>query len=575
MTIDHRKVVALATNETPFVKRVDDIDDYQVTTTVTRYTKSVWLTDRFKAAALDLNFAYNKSLTDSITGNDLVTFSRASSGTYVGADGLIKTTPVNLLKYSNTFTNSNWTKSGLTLVSSTATAPDGTATATTFSATTGFIFQNGGSVIGQPYVNCIWIKGNANATIGLRRPGNSDSIIGNGSVALNVTTEWQKFTAVQASANNTEGRLLIDLRSSSGATVPAGFEISLWHAQTQEGTTATEYIPTGATISGAPRFDHNPSTGESLGLLIEEARTNILLKSEKLDAWFRGSNSSVTANQAVAPDGTTTADRVQHNSAGSSWLRQNVLTSGVTYTVSVYAKAVTPGTNDQFSFELGFTSPIFTATGEWQRFTFTGTAIGSSVYLNNANDSFATDVYFWGAQVEEGSFATSYIPTDSSTVTRAADVVEITGTNFSSFYNQNVGTIFVDNSYRGLDSFPFVVDYSDGTVNNRHSLFYLTSSNPITLRARTRVSTDQSALEVAIPASGVFAKTAYAYASNNFAVSSAGSSVLTDSTGSIPTINQLTIGATFANASVYSGHMKRIAYFPTRLPNATLQSITS
>ena len=76
-------------------------------------------------------------------------------------------------------------------------------------------------------------------------------------------------------------------------------------------------------------------------------------------------------------------------------------------------------------------------------------------------------------------------------------------------------------------------------------------------------------------ASGVFAKTAYAYASNNFAVSSAGSSVLTDSTGSIPTINQLSIGATHANGAPYSGHIKRIAYFPTRVDNTTLQKITS
>ena len=127
--------------------------------------------------------------------------------------------------------------------------------------------------------------------------------------------------------------------------------------------------------------------------MIKTATVNLLLYSEKLDAWFRGSGSSVTANQAVAPDGTTTADRVQHGAVGSSWIRQSIFTSGVTYRF-VFAKAVTPGTNDQFTFQIGFTSPIFTATDEWQRFTFTDTAIGSSVYLNNGNDSFATDVYF-------------------------------------------------------------------------------------------------------------------------------------------------------------------------------------
>ena len=99
--------------------------------------------------SLDLNFANSKSLRDSRSTKNLINFTRASSGTYVDSDGLIKTSAVNKLLYSNEFTNAAWTQSGLTLVSSTTTAPDGTATATTFSApNTAVIFQDANSVIG-------------------------------------------------------------------------------------------------------------------------------------------------------------------------------------------------------------------------------------------------------------------------------------------------------------------------------------------------------------------------------------------------------------------------------------------
>ena len=371
------------------------------------------------------------------------------------------------------------------------------------------------------------------------------------------------------------------------------------------------------------RFDHDPATGESLGLLIEESSTNRNTKSKSFSVWAVSSGFSLDYDDATSPDGTTSATALDRNGSGLARLEKNFsVGSGESTTFSVFAKSVntTTGrylrlavndaqTGERFAdFDLvdgtvdaaasnggNFTnadSRIEEYPNDWYRcsISFSKTSSGSEnsicfhkLYIRQSKNSTdtpsgVTDVgmHIWGGQVERKTFPTSLIETDGSTVTRAADVVEITGTDFSSFYNQSAGTIFVDNSYTGLDNFQFVLDYSDGTLNNRHSLFYLTTSNPITLRGRTRVSnSDQSALEVAIPASGVFAKTAYAYASNNFAISSAGSNVVTDSNGSIPTINQLTIGATFANASIYTGHIKRIAYFPTRLPNATLQYLTS
>ena len=323
--------------------------------------------------------------------------------------------------------------------------------------------------------------------------------------------------------------------------------------------------------TNTPRFDHDPVTSKSLGLLIEEARTNLFLRSEKLNEWIVGNGSSVTANQAVAPDGTTTADQVQHGSGGSSWIRQDVLTSGTTYTASVYAKAVTPGTNDQFTFDLGGLSSVFVATGEWKRFIFTGTASNASIYLNNGDDSFATDVYFWGAQVEEGSFATSYIATDSSNATRAADVVEITGTNFSSFYSEAKGSVFVQASGATLTGNPLSLEIHDGTTDNRHTLDY--GSGDITTVVG---GTSQSVLATGAPSSAEdVVKVAFAYGANNFAASKDGGSIVSDTSGTVPTTSEMQLGNDSAGTKPLNGHIKRLIYFPMRLADATLQSITS
>ena len=323
-----------------------------------------------------------------------------------------------------------------------------------------------------------------------------------------------------------------------------------------------------------PRFDHDPVTGESLGLLVEESRTNFAPNSDSVPGSSIGTAIPHSTASVVSPRGITETVRQLGRDvpAGGAQSWRVGSTSGgtpnTTYTISFYAKTVAGGTTT-INVDINDSTPeggqTTTITGEWTRIVKTGGSRPNTLRFFDMNMVTATqDFYVWGAQIEEGTFATSYIPTTSSQVTRAADVVEITGTNFSSFYNQSEGIIFVDNSYIGLDDSPFVFDLSDGTADNRHSLFYLTNSDPITLRARTRLSSDQSALEVAAPASGVFAKTAYAYASNDFAISSDGSIVLTDSSGSIPTINQLTIGANFANASVYSGHIKRFIYWPLR-----------
>ena len=603
----------------------------------------------FNRTALDLNFAGNKSLIDAVSGDNLITFTRASSGTFVGADGLIKTTPVNLIKYSQQFDQQWTTDSTGTITINHAAAPNGTTTANRFVESTGnssHAIRQILTVSGTYTVSAHFkeLPGSAKRYGVLRIHGVGSTApiaffdLGNGTVTssggtniistsiANVGNGWFRCSMTANEPLLSDDGIQIGVTNTSDSfssyTGDGSSGLLIWGVQFEEGSTATDYIPTTSTISGAPRFDHNPSTGESLGLLTEESSKNRNTKSKSFSVWGVSSGFSLVYDAATAPDGTTSATALDRNGGGLARLEKNFsVGSGESTTFSVFAKSVntTTGrylrlavndaqTGERFAdFDLvdgtiddaasnggNFTnaaSRIEKYPNDWYRcsISFSKTSSGSEnslcfhkLYIRQSDNSTntpseVTDVgmYIWGGQVEEKTFPTSLIETDGSAVTRAADVAEITGTNFSSFYNQSAGTIFVDNSYIALDDFDFVLDYSDGTLDNRHSLFYLTNTDPITLRGRTRVSSDQSALEVAIPASGVFAKTAYAYASNDFAISSAGSSVLTDTNGSIPTINQLTIGATFANASVYSGHIKRIAYFNTRLSNTILETITS
>jgi len=228
------------------------------------------------------------------------------------------------------------------------------------------------------------------------------------------------------------------------------------------------------------RFDHNPTTGESLGLLVEEERTNLITTSEALANITGG---SITNNTTTAPDELVTADTlIEDTSTGSHSVNTaSIIWAGNTaYTFTFFLKAntrsqatITLGTSSNWvnsqrnaTFDLSTGTVIVTAGSSvtasiepflngWYRCRLTATTIaapvpstvqtqmyvsGSASYTGNGTSG----LFFWGAQLEAGAFPTSYIPTTTATATRAADVASITGTAFSSFYNQTQGTVFAD-----------------------------------------------------------------------------------------------------------------------------------
>jgi len=232
--------------------------------------------------------------------------------------------------------------------------------------------------------------------------------------------------------------------------------------------------------SNVSRFTHDPVTLASLGLLIEESRTNLITNSEQINnaAWTHVGGSH-TANQTTAPSGEVTADLFTENSAASTQHRLFQIPTvaiGTTYTASIFVKrasgsrqfaltltTATAVARVYFNLDTGTVGTVVAGSGTitaypngWYRCTATGVADGlnGTTFLQLCNgttsgsETYTGDgtsgLYIWGAQLEAGAFATSYIQTTSASATRAADVVTITGTDFSSWFNQSKGTIIVN-----------------------------------------------------------------------------------------------------------------------------------
>ena len=343
--------------------------------------------------------------------------------------------------------------------------------------------------------------------------------------------------------------------------------------------------------SGVPRFDHNPTTGESLGLLMEEARTNIIVSSQTFNSgdWTLA-GASLTANAAAAPDATITATSiVQGTGANHTFHFDN---SGVTGSkvFSIFAKA-NAGTSLAIV-PVGGISPTTTATVNLSNGTvsgFTGATVQSypngwyrvllpvTVSVASGNSTYwlilgpASSVYIWGAQLEAGSFPTSYIPTVASTVTRAADVASITGANFSSWYNQAGGTVLINykrypgNPGVGYPSPWIIRDSVPGAYLNGIQV-YAEAGNTYDRLGGTNIAVQPS---VTLPNPyGRQDKNAAAFinGSQNMAVNGTIGTASSSNIYTSGTVNQLVIGQNFT--------FKHLLYWPPRLNDKSLQYIT-
>lgn len=578
--------------------------------------------------SLNLDFANTKVL------DPRVTFARASTATYYDGKTVSKAEE-NLEYYSQQF--NNWNILDSTLTADTDTAPDGTQTADKIVPNTTNIrhiaYLGVGSITNNlPYTYSAYFKaaGYNFAQLGLYlNSGGCDAYIiidlTNGSVTQSAgnTGVRGSFTFSVQNVGNGWYRGVITCGNVTGMTIAQGMILApsdsgtpsiaaagsptfsgngtsgilIWGAQMEQRSAVTAYTPTTAqpitryqpTLLTAPinspRFDHNPTTGESLGLLIEEQRTNMALYSEDFTNayWVKNGagnpGTTIAFNQIIAPDGTLTADYVDYSTATA--LSKNVevqydgTPAGKTYTASVWIKGISGQTINltlDASGEDG-TAAQYTLNGEWQRFSVTRTyPVGSAVAifrfgtrsLGHPSTGTATKIFAWGAQIELGAFATSYIPTVASQVTRSADSASMTGTNFTSWFNPNESSFFTEVEYRGNSSVVFeLTPNSPRTVLGSigANVAYINKSGGVVYVSSIQISP------------GLFNKIAVTDTSGtgNLFVNS---SLIGNSGGTAPTAYT---GILFGNSGFderMTGHIRKLTYYPKLLSNTQLQTLT-
>jgi hypothetical protein len=217
----------------------------------------------------------------------------------------------------------------------------------------------------------------------------------------------------------------------------------------------------------------------------------------------------------------------------------------------------------------------------WYRVSVTFTTAATpitvygGVYVSTSNGTLSSaptaglDCYIWGIQAETGSFPTSYIPTTTGTLARSADVCSITGGNFNNFYNQSEGTMLA-NAFTPASGDRTVLAADDNTSNEMIRL-RTEGTNPF-----FKVTDGGSEL-VAIDAGTVSANTSFkligAYKLDDFASSINGGAAVTDTSGTIPTVDRMRIGAG-QGGNTMCGCVASLRYYRKRLPNAKLQALT-
>jgi hypothetical protein len=316
-------------------------------------------------------------------------------------------------------------------------------------------------------------------------------------VAFNTTTTLTRFSATRILTQATTAFTNAFVRIDVAALTAYDFTMRFYAPQIELGSVATDWIPTTTSAASVgiginvPRLDYMTALG-TLGtcpmLEVEEQRTNLASYSEEFNNafWTKGNLSTISANATTSPSGTLSADKhVCANSTAAfalGWTSASVV-AATAYSFSVYLKRsevrfvqVRNNLNGtlfcNFDLELGvagtpsagLTASISDAGSGWYRCVITATAGASGTgvfFINMANaitDGLAPtyvgngiDGYFaWGAQVELGSFVSTYIPTTTAAVTRLKDDVSLTGA--SALIGQTEGTIFLDVDFRVVTS---------------------------------------------------------------------------------------------------------------------------
>ena len=556
-----------------------------------------------------------------INGDGDFTFSRGSNlaATRVNSEGLIEKGRENVLLQSNTF-DTTWTTTRLSGLTSGQSGYDGSSDAWSVIPNTANddhkIYQS----ISQTGVVTFSVYAKANGYNGLALVSSntnngkffnlSNGTLGNDfnsspidSTITEVSNGWYRCEVV---FNVSAGNFFTIYVSSDGISTHSfsgnGTNgIYIQDAQLQQGLVATDYIETTTTTAQAgiledmPRLDY--SGGASCGsLLLEPQRTNLITQSEYLGASFwTKQQMTIASNSGIAPDGSLSATKVIPTTASATHqIQTGNIISSTQCAFSVFAKAAgydtlvmldravaSNGATFYLSTQTAVTIGTATATiedygNDWYRCTIVANTTGMRIYIPNSSNAISGDgtsgVFIWGAQLEAGTYATSYIPTYGSSVTRSADSCSKTG--ISSLIGQTEGTLFVEVDLNHTSaSNDYILQVAESSAN-RILLYKEGGTNKIGCYALIGSTTIYNQLT-----SGTFTgvnKIAFAYKSGDFAFyvngTQIGTSNATFSTSA--TFDRVDIDANIGNENGYYSYNQTLL-FPTRLTNDELADLTT
>lgn len=537
-------------------------------------------------------------------------FTRGGTRTRKGPT-YVEQVPYNLLQYSEQFDNGVWGKTNsadasvpVVTANYSANPIDGAMTADRIvlgiTATAGSYSvvnqQNPNLPITGTYTFSVWLKTNNAATIQV-----SLRIGGGNGILKTVTPDWQRLSITVAP--NTSCTVDIMLFQSAGTSTTA--DLSAYGAQLRVGSSVGDYFRT-TNRQNVPALDYTGSTCPALSL--DKASTNLCLQSEDYtNASWTKTDTTPTGNNVAGPDNLTTADLLTEGTAGTAEVSQAAtITADATYSKSVWVKRgntdwvclniynSTNGIRAWFNLATGAKGSVAnfgTGTGAtadikdygngWYRCTLTGAVNNSVTSATFSTHSASADAsttrvasstrYQVGHQFEAGSYATSYIPTTTATVSRVADAVTAK-TGFSDYIGQTEGTLYFEGS-TFADGTQKVISISDGTSNNRIILEFNTANTlSSTLIAGGSIL---GSISYGAFTTGTNYKIAVVYRNNYFALFVNGAKVGEDLTITVPACSQVRFDHGGSTGGGFYGAVKARSLCKTAISDAEAISLTT
>lgn len=546
------------------------------------------------------------------------------------SDGFFKYQPHNLFTFSSDLSNAAWavancTKSGTTEATITLSAGSlaklvNQSPAWLTSAPGAFAVE---AKAGTHTFIQLWNASDANAyanfdvangVVGTVGSSVTASIEATSSGYYRCTIQWATINSASA---NCRIYAVNGLTSTAGLATTSTGDYKLRKPHLRRNPAISDYVDTGSAAVYVLPYDWD-TAGNCCGIRATSARTNLITFSSQFDnAYYTKTRASITADSAVAPDGTMSADFLSEDGTATSSHQISTgniaVTSGSTY---VYFKFVKPSSrsycalqfNGSFTgnpyafFDLNantvtsstgvVTAGVIDAGNGWKLVYITATAsatgntqgvlfLCSAANTNSYSGDGASGLYIWGAELEAGTFPGSPIPTYGATVTRAADLVTLLTNLFP--YSQTAGSLLVIYS----QFYPSFIGAGVACFRNSatalQNILSLFSGSSSTARPRFQIldgnvtQVDLSSTQPATYIPGAFYTAALGYAANNTIVAQNGTLSGLDSACTIPsTVNVLDIGSR-NSGSILDGYIAAIVYVPRRKVDADIQadSLTS